>query len=378
MTGIDTAAPAYRGLTWDHPRGYRALEAAAAGIAPAQGLAISWDRHPLEGFESHPIADLAERYDLIVLDHPHVGEAVAHDCLIPMADIIGAEALAMLESAAIGPSLASYRYAGQHWALPLDAASQVMAYNPTRVETPPATWAAVADLARHQPVALSLSGPHAALTFQSIAASLAAHGRPADRFIDHQVGHEAYDLMAALTGDATRARIDQNPIALLEALSRGEDLALVPLVYGYVNYARQGVAFADAPRGPAGIGSMLGGTGIAVSRRCRITDELRTHLAWLMSEDAQRRFIPAHEGQPALDTAWSDPAVDREWCGFYSATLATLQTASLRPRHDGAIAFQTEASVRLREGLLANEPATPVLADIEAAFARHHIRGTET
>jgi len=79
-----------------------------------------------------------------------------------------------------------------------------------------------------------------------------------------------------------------------------------------------------------------------------------------------------------LRRAWDDPAVDQEWRGFYAATRATLEAASLRPRHDGAIAFQTEASARLREGLLAHEPAAPVLADIEAAFARHYIEGTET
>jgi len=368
----------YRGLTWDHPRGYRALEAAAEAIAPTQGLTIAWDRHPLEGFESHPIADLAERYDLIVLDHPHVGEAVAHDCLVPVEEVMGEDMVEALGAAAIGPSLASYRYAGRHWALPLDAASQVMAYAPDPVDAPPTTWAQVIDLAARAPVALSLSGPHAALTFQSVVASLHGAGRPENAFVDPEIGAEAYAIMAALTGEETRARAGQNPIALLEALASGEDLALVPLVYGYVNYARQGVAFADAPRGRAGIGSILGGTGIAVSRRCKVTDELRAHLAWLMGEEAQRGFIPAHEGQPALRSAWADPAVDAEWGGFYSATRATLENAALRPRHDGAIAFQTEASARLREGLLNGEPATPVLADIEAAFARHHQQGTET
>ena len=65
-----------KGLTWDHPRGYVALERAAER-ARAEGLDLHWERQPLEGFESHPIEDLAERYDLIVLDHPHIG-----DCLL--------------------------------------------------------------------------------------------------------------------------------------------------------------------------------------------------------------------------------------------------------------------------------------------------------
>ena len=55
----------FQGLTWDHPRGFNALAAAALEIAP-RGL-LRWVKQPLEGFESHPIADLAARFDLIVL-----------------------------------------------------------------------------------------------------------------------------------------------------------------------------------------------------------------------------------------------------------------------------------------------------------------------
>ncbi len=71
-----------KALTWDHPRGYNALAAAAKLSETANsGLDIHWDKQPLEGFESHPIADLCARYDLVVLDHPHVGEAISGNCL---------------------------------------------------------------------------------------------------------------------------------------------------------------------------------------------------------------------------------------------------------------------------------------------------------
>ena len=121
----------YRGLTWDHPRGAHALAAAARRLDPARdGIAIDWDRQPLEGFESHPIADLCARYDLVVLDHPHVGEAVATGCLRPLEELFLAEEIADWSARTIGPCLTSYRYAGAHWALPLDAATQVMAVAP--------------------------------------------------------------------------------------------------------------------------------------------------------------------------------------------------------------------------------------------------------
>src|SRR3546814_11047065 len=65
-----------RGLTWDHPRGYNALAAAAATRTDGE---LGWDKQPLEGFEAHPIADLCARYDLVVLDHPHVGEEIGRE-----------------------------------------------------------------------------------------------------------------------------------------------------------------------------------------------------------------------------------------------------------------------------------------------------------
>ena len=139
-----------KGLTWDHPRGYNALAAAARRAELAEsGLAIAWEKQPLEGFESHPIADLCARYDLVVLDHPHVGEAVAGDCLQPLEAVFDAATVAALEADSIGPSLRSYRFAGSHWALPLDAATQVLAARQELLPGPvPVLWEDVVSLSR--------------------------------------------------------------------------------------------------------------------------------------------------------------------------------------------------------------------------------------
>lgn len=371
------SVPEYRGLTWDHPRGYNALAAAAA---QSDALSLVWDKHPLEGFESHPIADLCARYDLVVLDHPHVGEAVAAECLVPIEGLFGADEIAGWSSAVAGPSLASYHYAGRHWALPLDAATQVMAYRREAVALPPLEWAQLPALAAEHAVALSLAGPHAILSFQSICGALGfERAALRDTFMDRAIAGEAYALMAALTGDVTRRARDLNPIAMLGAIERGEGIDLCPLIYGYVNYATRGVGFADAPMGPGGrIGSTLGGTGIGVSKRCEVTPELLDHLRWLMSEPVQRGFIPRHDGQPALRSAWQDVAVNTATGGFFAATLATVEAALLRPRHDGAIAFQTAASTRLRAALLDGDAADLVLDDLEILYRAHHPAGAET
>jgi multiple sugar transport system substrate-binding protein len=332
----------FRGLTWDHPRGYTALRAAAGDL-------VDWDTQPLEGFESHPIDDLCARYDLVVLDHPHLGDALAAGCLTPLDDLFGADELARWAAASIGSTMRSYARDGRQWALPLDAATQVCAARADLVGAPPGTWDQVERLSRTAPVALSLAGPHAFLTFASIAVALGEEpATEPDRLLSTDTGTAVLDLMASIDGRAPAQTRALNPIGLLELMSATDDLALCPLVYGYVNYSGP-VTFADAPVATPGgrPGSTLGGTGIAVSTRCTPTPALLDHLRWLMGTEAQTRFLPEHAGQPSARAAWTDPAADP----FYSRTARTCETAWVRPRYAGYIAFQSAASAVVRDTL---------------------------
>ena len=365
--------PRYRGLTWDHPRGYGALEAAARSVAPSQGLAIEWDRQPLEGFESHPIAALCSRYDLVVLDHPHVGEAVEAGCLTPLEEVFETGALDAIAGATIGPCLSSYRYAGRHWALPLDAAAQVLAWRPDLIEHPPAAWDEVERAAGAGRLALSLAGPHAILNLLSIATAFGAP--PAMRepglLLDEEAGIRALELLARLYAHAHRPLLRANPIGILEHMARHDDVSFCPLVFGYVNYARPAagqhrLAFADAPAAAAGgcRGTTLGGTGIGISRGTRITPELVRHLSWLLSEAAQLSFIPEHDGQPSFRRAWADDGINARWGNFYRATTATLETAYVRPRYRGWIGFQAAASGLLRVALAEGRPPPAIVRQL--------------
>jgi len=361
----------YRGLTWDHPRGFNALDAAAKA---APELALAWAMQSLEGFETHPIAELCAQYDLVVLDHPHVGEAVAGDCLRPLEDIFTPDEIAGWARDCIGPSLASYRFAGRHWALPLDAATQVMAVQPGG--DIPQTWDEV--LAFDGPVALSLSGPHAALSFQSICVALGE--RPAlknpDVLISEAAGLTALDIMQRLTDKSPLSVCEKNPIGILQHMVDHNDVVLCPLIYGYVNYANK-LTFANAPRGAGGIGSTLGGTGIGISKRCEITQPLLDHLRWLMSPQAQTGFIPAHDGQPSLRVAWQDAVVNARWGDFYRNTFDTLEAAYVRPRHNRAIAFQTAASQAIRDTLYAQRPHDQLLTQLQTLYAGTRVPGSE-
>ena len=63
-----------RGITWDHPRGYAPLAASVAPYAQAHSVRVEWERRSLKDFGDAPLPELARDYDLLIIDHPHVGQ----------------------------------------------------------------------------------------------------------------------------------------------------------------------------------------------------------------------------------------------------------------------------------------------------------------
>ncbi|MFT4280641.1 hypothetical protein [Microbacterium sp.] len=357
---------AFVGLTWDHPRGRNALETAARTRDP--GL-LSWDVQPLEGFESAPIDELASRYDLLVLDHPHLGDALAADCLRPIDELFTDVRLREWTRAAVGPSVASYEIDGHLWALPLDAATQVSVRDDALVPTAPADWDAAVTLADRGLVAMSLAGPHAFLSLCSIAVSLGDDPGRGARLFAPETARRALDLLVRLSARAPAGTADLNPIGLLDRMRDRGDIGCIPLIYGYVTYASDRLVFGDVPRGPAGLGSTIGGTGIAVTTRSTPTPELLAHLAWLLADETQRSFIPRHDGQPSARAAWDDAAVDAAAHRFYSGTRASIEESWVRPRLPGYIPFQSVASALVRDVVVGVREPDSVLDELEERFA---------
>ncbi len=345
----------FRGLTWDHPRGYDALAEAARQVnANSKDPLIIWDKQPLEGFESAPIAELAASYDLLVLDHPHIGEAVAEDCLLPFETFYSPQQITSWEQQSIGPALSSYRWEGKTYAQPLDVATQVMARRGSVLLDAPRSWAEIISLADDIPVAQSLVGPHAFLTLLSMVGGQ-GHQISADQLFPDEPACEALETMALLYERRPSGSELMNPIAMLQTMTEADSIALVPLIFGYVTYARSSLAnplqFSNPIRTENGTGGVLGGTGIGISKNCKPSAALLDHLAWLMQPDTQQDFIPANGGQPSARSAWHSAAVNAAWSDFYRNTADTAEHALLRPRFDGYIAFQSAAGQLIGEAL---------------------------
>ncbi|MFT3784888.1 MAG: hypothetical protein QM770_01820 [Tepidisphaeraceae bacterium] len=115
--------PHLHGMTWNHPRGIDPLVACCAEVRDAFGIDVKWDARSLEDFEAFPLDELAQQYDLMVIDHPHVGMAAASGCLRPF----DARLADSLNGTTVGRSHESYYWQGKQWALAIDAAAQVSA-----------------------------------------------------------------------------------------------------------------------------------------------------------------------------------------------------------------------------------------------------------
>ena len=367
-----------KGMTWSHPRGYDPMAACTEDWRRKTGVSIEWDKRSLQDFESFSVEALARRYDLIVIDHPHVGQITAEDCLAPL-DMPGREAgLAALAAGSVGASFPSYHWRGRQWAFPIDAATQVLAYRPDRLAAPPTGWAEVLDLAKGGEVLLPLRPPHSLMCLFSLCGNL---GRPCavekDRpFLDAEIGAEAMERIYEIAALIDPACIDMDPIAVLDRMGEaGSPYSLAPLIYGYVSYSLEGfranrIAFADMPvvgkSGPAG--SALGGTGIAVSAFSANRAAAIDFAYWIAGGAVQAGRYWRSGGQPGHAAAWEDDGANAATLGFYRNTRRTLEGAWLRPRHDGYMPFQQAASQRINAAVMGREAPKNVVDELNALF----------
>lgn len=368
-----------KGMTWRHPRGFDPMVATSRTWFEKTGVTIEWDQRSLQDFESYPVEDLARNYDLIVIDHPHVGQIAAENCLAAFDRPERQAALAELARQSVGQSFPSYNWQGRQWGLPIDAATQVQAYRADALGGPAVQWSDVIALAREGKVTLPMRSPHALMVFYTLAANLGTPCRSeaGGELIGREAGIRVLELMSELLALVQPDCWDMDPIAALELIASGtRSEVLLPLTYGYLSYATDGfrphrVAFANiaAAGGKGPLGAALGGTGIAVSAYSRDVDAALDYAFWVAGAEVQKTLYTQNGGQAGNLDAWQDEAVNAPVHGFYRNTLATLEQSWIRPRHDGYMTFQALGSEILEAGLRNGKDAGEIIDRMNAAFA---------
>jgi multiple sugar transport system substrate-binding protein len=366
-----------KGMTWSDPRGYDPVVAAATQFGQIYpGVQIHWEKRSLQGFESTPVHELAAIYDLMVIDHPHVGAVVSEGGLLPIDRHASPDSLLQLEAETVGKSYASYHLAGHQWALPIDAATQVQAIRPDLQPTPLRRWSEVIEAARDGAVIWPLRPPHVLMTLYTLAANLGAPcAVTRGPLIDREIGHRVLRALQALAELVDPACHQMDPIAALNALAESRTHRVIPLTYLYAPYGRENyrphrIAFHDMPAlGEAGpIGSALGGTGIAISARTAHPETCTRFALWLASAEVQRGLYAANNGQPGNARAWGDVTVNAAVGNAYMNTRLTHEAAWLRPRHTGYMGFQETGSQIVLEAITGRISHDVALAALDQHF----------
>jgi multiple sugar transport system substrate-binding protein len=370
---------ALHGITWDHPRGYDCLVAASAVLKEKTGIDILWDKRSLKDFGDAPLVELARDYDLLIIDHPHSGEAAASGVLHPLDTLIQPDDLEDLARQSVGPSFSSYHWQGHQWALPLDAACQVGSYRPDKLAPHelPSTWndffLFAADLNRKgYRCAMALCPTDALCSFLTLSAQ-AGHG-PSEKgfWMNEDMFQFILEILQKILAVCVPDSISWNPIRLYEALSSSANSELVyaPLAFGYTNYARAG--YRTNRLGFTGIpgerGALLGGTGIAVSRRVDDPNLASTAALWLCQAECQSGVYLRDGGQPGNLSTWYDKAADSLCGGFFSSTLKTINQSWQRPRFSGWPAFQEHLGNQIHACLTGNLSPSSAYRDLSQQF----------
>ena len=98
----------------------------------------------LQAFADRPISEMAQTYDLMVIDHPHVGEVAKQGNLLPLDRLRDGE----MAAGSVGLSHPSYIFAGRQWSLAIDTATPVACLRPDLLDHAPRLWSQVLELAR--------------------------------------------------------------------------------------------------------------------------------------------------------------------------------------------------------------------------------------
>jgi multiple sugar transport system substrate-binding protein len=382
--------PVLRGITWDHRRAIDPLTATLPGFRRNHpDVEITWQSRSLHGFEFAPVFELARDFDLIILDHPFCGAIAQSKCLLALDGLLDG-----LDAAFVGPTLASYRYDGHVWALPVDAACQVAVSRPDLMaelgQPVPRTWEEMFALARvssrrGMKLAVAFKGVHSLMTFFTLCANLGAPcaTETTEPFVDRETAREALGTMRQLIALCPAEALDWNSIALHDAMVARNDLVYCPAVYCYATYAEAGVRrplrFHDLPGlGSADPrGSTIGGTALGVSALCPEPEAALSYARFMLQPVTQAGFALYH-GQPARTEAWDSPEIDLRFGRCFSATRKTMEACWIRPRYDGYLGFQARGGALVESHLRGDLDESALLAALAELHRSGGALGTDS
>jgi len=372
-----------KGIAWGHPRGYEPLIAASVEFKKRNpNVSIKWDVRSLKEFGYMPIEDLIERYDLITIDHPYMGQADKKGLLLKLEQHFTEKELTTLEEQSIGSCFNSYEYNNHLYALPIDAAALIAAYRKDSMEelglSLPKTHEELKNFYKKVPqgfaVAWALCPTDLWCTFLTICAQTAGPGFINNRLFDKKIGSKVLDEIKFHLEFLHAESINWNPMEILDRMGNEEEIIYCPYLFGYTNYSRKGYAkklvhFSNSPVGQQkNISTLLGGVGLGVSSKSNYPEMAANFVEFVAGSEIQEGVFTLNGGQPANLIAWKNKNNNVLCNNFFTDTLSTIEKTYVRPKHPGWNEFQEQGADLLHEGLLNNRASNKMMDDLNELY----------
>ncbi len=372
-----------KGITWNHTRGFVPMVATAQRFSELNpGIDITWEKRSLQQFADSSIEQLAERYDLLVIDHPWAGFAARTRTILPLNEYLPTTFIGDQQQNTVGASFESYSYQGNQWAMAIDAATPVASSRPDLLQKHnvkfPENFEDLLQLASKGLVAFAGISIDVLMAFYMFCCSLGEDPfQKEDVVVSEGVGLEVLKMFRHLAEKIHPAFFNRNPIQVYEAMTLTDEIAYCPFAYGYSNYSRRGYArkllhFHDLVKidGNTRARSTLGGTGLAVSARCEHIQEVMQYVEYVASGDCQKTVYFINGGQPGHLQAWKDEYVNNQSENYFAATLPALQRAFLRPRYHGSMHFQDHAGDPVRNYLINGGDEKKLMTNLNELYVK--------
>lgn len=323
---------------------------------------ITWEKRSLQEFADYPINKLAEKYDLLVIDHPWAGFAAEKGVLVGLENELPAEYLKDQADNSVGKSYESYTFNDFQSALVIDAAAPIATYRPDlftqEQRERPTTWEDVLELAKEQKIAYAGIPLNSLMDFYMLARTLGGELFNGEIVVDEDIGIKSLEYLRELGSYCPKEIFDWDPINVNEAMASRDDIYYCPFAYGYSNYSRDGygkniiLATDLVELNGQKLISTLGGTGLAISNKCESLTTAVDYAAFTASPEIQSTLFFDSGGQPGHRAAWVNDEVNRRSHNYFKETLSTLDRAYLRPRYSGYFHFQDNGGDYVRDYVL--------------------------
>lgn len=372
-----------KGIAWDHPRGYEPLIAVSKEYENHHPyVTIKWDVRSLKEFGDMPIEHLIERYDLITIDHPYMGQADKNGLLLSLEAHLSEDEICNLETQTLGGCFEVYSYNQHLYALPIDAAALVTAYRKDKMKEAGLSLPNDREELKYfygkiptgYSVAWALCPTDIWCTFLSLCAQNAGSGFIKSRKINVKVGVSVLDELKYHIEFSHPNSMYWNPIQILDRMGADEDIIYSPYLFGYTNYSRSGYTknllhFTNSPIGTQeNISTVLGGVGLAVSLRCKNPVDAASFVKYIASAEIQKGIFTRSGGQPANKLAWQSMENNQLCNNFFCDTISTIEKAYIRPQHPRWNEFQEQGADLIHDGLLKDMSSNVIMSTLNELY----------